>query len=389
MEIVKSNGRKPSFLDLKLDSSSFKRYRIAGHILFWLCYLLYEGLIWGMVDEEYRQRIVSASIELPVKIGATYFTLYILIDRLLIQKKYTLFLLWLIISMACFGVFLRILNYYTIYPLYYPQGTTAPLFFFPKVFISIFVITSLVGMVGSFHLIKHWYNHQQASQLLKQTAQQLEKENLESELKLLKSQINPHFLFNTLNNLYVLTLNQSSRAPEMVHKLSELMSYMLYDSNQYEVPLQKELEYIQNYISLEKIRYDSRLDISFNVYESIEGINIAPLIILPFVENSFKHGVSNQISKGWVRIDISVQDDQLVVKVENSKTINDIDKVIKPASGIGLQNVKKRLELIYPNRYQLQLVDEEESYLVVLKLQLPEQRTGQPNPIKETKSMAI
>jgi two-component system, LytTR family, sensor kinase len=369
MKSAENTRRKPGFLDLRFDNLALNQYRSAGHILFWLLYLLYEGLIWGMVDGEYTKRLVCASIELPIKIMATYFTLYILIDRLLIKKKYGLFLLSMAGSMIVFGIFLRMLGYYIIYPLYYPDGLQIPLFFLPKILIGIFVIYSLVAIVASFHLIKHWYNHQYTSQLLQQTAQQLEKEKLAAELKLLKSQINPHFLFNTLSNLYVLTLNQSRNAPEMVHKLSELMSYMLYDSNQNQVPLQKELHYIENYIALEKLRYES-LDVSFHVYDNVDGITIAPLLILPFIENSFKHGVSNQLSSAWVRIDVAVQDNLLVVKVENSKITNKVDKIITPVSGIGLVNVKKRLEHIYPNRYQLQIIDEVESYLVILKLEI-------------------
>jgi two-component system, LytTR family, sensor kinase len=125
------------------------------------------------------------------------------------------------------------------------------------------------------------------------------------------------------------------------------------------------------------------------VYDDISGIHIAPLLILPFVENSFKHGVSNQLLKGWVRIDISVQENTLIVKVENSKTTDDIRKMIRPASGIGLQNVKKRLELIYPGRYQLQLIDEEETYLVILKLELGEREYDHAVVKKDSKPVAV
>jgi LytS/YehU family sensor histidine kinase len=254
--------------------------------------------------------------------------------------------------------------------MFYPEATNAPLFYWPKILISIFYIYTLAAVAGTFHIIRHWYKHQQATQLLEQTAQQLEKEKLDAELKLLKSQINPHFLFNTLNNLYALTLNQSSRAPEMVYKLSQLMNYMMYDGNQTEVPLEKEIRYIENYIALEKIRYDNHVDVALNVYDNVEGVMIAPLLLLPFVENSFKHGLSNRISGGWVRIEILLQGNMLVMKVENSKSLQEKEKSIKPVSGIGLQNVKKRLELIYPERYNLQIIDEEETFLVVLKIQL-------------------
>jgi LytS/YehU family sensor histidine kinase len=254
--------------------------------------------------------------------------------------------------------------------LYYPDATNVPLFYLPKIFISIFYIYAIVAFVATFHLIKHWYKHQQTTYQLEQTAQQLVKEKLEAELKLLKSQINPHFLFNTLNNLYALTLHHPHKAPEMVYKLSQLMNYMLYDGNQAEVPLEKEIHYIENYIDLEKIRYDKQVDVSLNVYDNVEGVMIAPLLLLPFVENSFKHGLSNRISGGWIRIDILLQNNTLVMKVENSKSDPHKEKSIKPISGIGLQNVKKRLALIYPDQYNLQLMDEEETYLVVLKIQL-------------------
>src|SRR5687768_10128330 len=335
--------------------NSNNRYKIGLHVLFWLSCLIYEAFIWGMVDGEYIERLAFSSIELPIKIIAAYFTLYYIIDKLLLPRKYTLFVFVLVLSMLVFGITLLTISYYTVYPTFYPQGLQVPVLYFPKILIAIFSIYSVVAIVASYHLGKHWYNHQLASE-------QLEKEKLESELKLLKSQINPHFLFNTLNNLYALAINQSKRTPETVHKLSELMSYMLYDSNQNEVSLKKELHYIENYISLEKLRYESRLDISVNVYSDLDGIMIAPLMILPFIENCFKHGVSKQITHSWIRIDISTNDNMLDIKIENSKNPDEVNNK-KPISGIGLQNVRKRLELIYPNRYHLDVFDEEESYL--------------------------
>jgi sensor histidine kinase YesM len=356
-------------IEVSVSPALLLQSRITAHAIFWLGLIVYEGLIAGMVDDLYLQRVTTSFIELPVKMAATYFTLYILIDKLLVHKKYSLFLSLLFLSMIFFGILARIVAYYTIYPMYYPMATNVPLFFLPKILITIFSIYSVVAIVASFHLIKHWYNHQQASQRLHQTAQQLEKEKLEAELKLLKSQINPHFLFNTLNNLYALTLQHSHKAPEMVYKLSQLMSYMLYDSNQMEVSLKKEIQYIQNYIDLEKVRYDTRLDVSLNVYDVPDTIHIAPLLLLPFVENSFKHGVSNQLSGGWIRIDILIQENTLLLKVENSKNIFPAED--KPVSGIGLQNVRKRLDLIYSDCYSLQLLDEDETYLVILKITIP------------------
>lgn len=352
-------------LDAWLDKPGPFRYRAFTHVLFWLGFFIYEVLIWGLIDNDYRNRMGISLIELPIKILATYLTLYVLIDRLLIVRKYGLFVISMLLSMILVGVSFRFVSYYIVYPIYYPDGLKLPLFYPPKILIYTFQIYSLVAIVASFHLSKHWYKHQQAAMQLEQATKEMEKEKLAAELKLLKSQINPHFLFNTLNNLYSLTLNHSEKSPEVVYKLSQLMSYMLYDSNQSEVSLEREVEYIQNYISLERIRY-TNLDISMNVFDDVNNIRVAPLLILPFVENSFKHGASNQLSNGFIRIDIGVQAQTLVIKVENSKVIPEVPR--RP-SGIGLQNLKKRLELIYPNRHTLQIFDEEDVYLVTLRIE--------------------
>jgi two-component system LytT family sensor kinase len=343
------------------------RYRFLLHLLFWTALVVYDVVVWGMVAGAYTEKFISSVTELPAKAAATYFTLYVLIDKFLIQKKYGMFVVLLLISMAVFGIILRLISYYILYPAFYPQGVIdMPLFFLPKILIAIFVMYSLGAVVASFHLIKHYYRHQQEAQLLQQTAQQLEKEKLAAELKLLKSQINPHFLFNTLNNLYALTISNSTKAPLMVHKLSELMSYMLYDSNQAEVPLDKEIQYLRNYIDLEKVRYGERLEVAFNIYGTTEGITIAPLLMLPFVENSFKHGAKNQLHDSWIHIDLEMQSDSLILKVENSKP--DFQGEYLKASGIGLSNVRKRLNHLYGERYSLQLFDEEDTHMAVLKL---------------------
>ncbi|MBL0743145.1 sensor histidine kinase [Chryseolinea lacunae] len=356
------------------------RSRVALHLLFWVCFLLYEGVIWGMIDGNFAQRFSISLLELPLKIAATYFTLYVLIDKLLINKRYGQFLFALVASMIAFGVLFRVLSYFVVYPLYYPDGLKLPLFFVPKILIYMVTLYALVAIVASFHLLKHWYNHQQAAQVLEQTTQQLEKEKLEAELKLLKSQVNPHFLFNTLNNLYALTLHNPEKAHEMVHKLSELMSYMLHDCNQPEVSLEKELHHLRNYIALEAMRYTERLDVAVNVYDDVTDIAIAPLLILPFVENSFKHGVHNQIDQAWVRVDIQLQENQLLLKVENS--VASTPSAPQPFSGIGLQNVKKRLALIYPERHTLQILSEDETFLVVLKIELSGARIRKPVEVK-------
>ncbi len=343
------------------------RHKSLRHLLFWSALLVYEGLIWGMVDGEFNRRIVTAFIELPIKMMATYFTIYYLIDRLLMKRKYLWFFNALLLSVVGFAILMRIQGYYLIYPIYLPEATEAPLFYFPKIFIALVNLYSLVAILASFHMTKLWFLHERATRELQEIAQKLQNEKLEAELKVLKSQINPHFLFNTLNNLYVLTLKHSDKAPETVYRLSELMNYMLYESNQPKVFLEKEIQYIQNYIALEKLRYNPNVDIGLKVYGETSDIQVAPLLILPFVENGFKHGLNKERDSGWLTVDIQVKANTVTVKVENSKEM-DGTKTPRLPSGIGLENVRKRLDLIYPGRYELKIFSEEQTFLAVLKI---------------------
>ena len=195
--------------------------------------------------------------------------------------------------------------------------------------------------------------------------------NIETELQSLKNQINPHFLFNTLNNLYALTLKKSDQAPEVVLKLSDMMRYMLYECNEKEVLMEKEFHYIQNYIELEKIRYSANTDIELNVDESLMEKRIAPLLLIPFVENSFKHGSQSSLEKAYIHINAKLNDDTMIFSVVNSKP-QVIPGQIHPKKqgGVGLTNVYKRLELIYPNRHNLQIDDMPDSYSIKLIIHL-------------------
>lgn len=329
--------------------------RFTAHLVFWLVFYLYDGPLYAIVEENATNRMLIAAIALPMKIIATYLTLYLVNSR----RKPLVTITWFLITVLLVGAIQRLISYNIVYPLFWPAGLKLPLIYLPKILIEAFSIYSVVAIVVVIHLIKKWYFSEQERQLLRQ-------EKLEAELRYLKAQIHPHFLFNTLNNLYSLIITQSSKAPEIVYKLSQLMSYMLYDSNKPFVPLQMEIDYIENYITLEKIRYADRLDVSLNILDPIDNIHIAPLLILPFIENSFKHGVASDIGKVWVYIDIQVRNGQLILKVENSKPAT---RPQLPRSGLGLANLRKRLDLIYRENYELQLVDEE-TYLVILKLTL-------------------
>jgi LytS/YehU family sensor histidine kinase len=193
---------------------------------------------------------------------------------------------------------------------------------------------------------------------------------MQSELKFLRSQVNPHFLFNTLNSLYALTLKKSDKAPEIVIKLSEMMRYMLYECNEKYVPLHKEINYVKNYLELEKLRQGEKMDIKFNLTGMVSDQRIAPMMFIPFLENSFKHGLNKQLDKGYVHIDLKVMDHEVDLEIKNSKPEKLPVLNGKRSGGIGLQNVKRRLNMIYPERYDLQIQDLPDGYQVNLQLQL-------------------
>lgn len=191
---------------------------------------------------------------------------------------------------------------------------------------------------------------------------------MESELKMLKDQLNPHFMFNTLNNLYGLIDRNPRHAQEMVLGLSRILHYMLHESNHQFVSLRKEMNCVRDYIELEKIRYPGNLSISINQEKQTECLGIVPLVIFPFVENSFKHGASETIDTAWINIDCSIYKDDFVFKIENARTNAPMD--LAKAGGIGLNNVRRRLELSYGEDHTLQIIDGHDTFLVILKIKL-------------------
>jgi two-component system, LytTR family, sensor histidine kinase AlgZ len=232
---------------------------------------------------------------------------------------------------------------------------------------SYLCMTTTAAEASILALFKHW--------IVKQRDwKQAEQEKMTAQLELLKAQLHPHFLFNTLNNIYAFALERSDKTPQLILKLSSLLSYMLYECRTDEVLLQKEIEVMKNYIDLEKERYGEKLDISLNIEGDIQDLFIAPLLILPFLENAFKHGTSEQIDKPWMSIDIAVKDGTMKCKVVNSK--NAVTPIRE--HGVGIENIKKRLELLYPDKHQLKLSDEGMFFVVSLSLTLntPAGRVG-------------
>lgn len=197
-------------------------------------------------------------------------------------------------------------------------------------------------------------------------ASALRSEKLEAELKFLKSQINPHFLFNALNNIYALTVLQSERAPENLLKLSGMLRYMLYETKEETVPLEKEIAYLRHFIDLHLLKDSAGLNVQVSLDEARPGLKIAPMLLLPFVENAFKHSKIEDLKNGWIRIALRTRPDGIEFEVQNSRPAMASPK--DKAGGIGLLNVRRQLELLYPDRYTLEIREEAQAFSISLSI---------------------
>ena len=198
---------------------------------------------------------------------------------------------------------------------------------------------------------------------------QSDKEKLESELKFLKSQVNPHFLFNALNNIYSLAVIQAPETPESVMQLSEILRYMVYDSNEAKVPLKNELSYIENFVELQLLKDSQKMNVQLSLDKSAPDLMIAPMLFIPFVENAFKHSQIEHLKEGYIRINLKTQNKEVLFHVVNSIPTKKFTK--DKVGGVGLKNIEKQLNLLYPNdQHDLTINETTEQFEVILKIML-------------------
>lgn len=336
----------------------FFRYRLLWHILFWVAVWLTYALTYGGFRGFYFEELVINLTLLPVRMVAIYTMIYLLLPLLTDKKSYVLFAVFTIIHAFLFGQ----LVWATLYKL-----NLFPHYFDYSMFSEFNAGKMLSGLIGNYVIVvfaaaivifKKWY-------LSERSKKKLAEEKLSAELNFLKSQVHPHFLFNTLNNLYALTLIKSDKTSDVVLKLSGVLDYMIYKSNEQFVSLSNELEMLGNYVELEKLRYNERLDLEYVITGETAGYQIAPLILLPFVENSFKHGASNDRANPKISIKLKTDKKYLQLNVVNSIK----GEGIKDESlhvGIGLKNVRRRLELIYPGAHNLEVEKTDSEFKVKL-----------------------
>ncbi|MFK7935710.1 MAG: sensor histidine kinase [Saprospiraceae bacterium] len=325
------------------------RYRWVFHGFFWILMYLDEFLaLIGITPAlNYPREMFFVFLG---DILMVYINLYFLIPKYLLKNRLVSYLLLILLTVALNMLMVQFM-------FYYPEGydDISPL----VVIISDSVGTiTLLGTAIGIKLFKFLLHE-------KQRRQEAEKMSLETEIAYLKDQINPHFLFNSLNNLYVQIRKRPHEAAESVLLLSDLLRYQLYDSAKEQVYLNGEIDYLKNYLELDKMRR-SHLEVDFTVEGTPNGKMVAPYLFLPFVENAIKHGAGVE-DKEFIRVEFVIEAEQINFKVINSKPERPTNHL---AGGIGLNNVKRRLELLYPSSHELKIQDTEKEYQIELIIQL-------------------
>ncbi|NDV44803.1 sensor histidine kinase [Flagellimonas sediminis] len=340
------------------------KIRPIHHIIFWAIYFIFNFLRWGSYFNDYIYSFKSNLLGFPIHITLSYFAIYYLIPRFLFKRKYISFIAALFLSILIMVTIKYLLTHFLISYNVWPEG--------PETY-SMTLNFTVVMMLGELYVISFVASFKFTMDYLRETrkAARLEKEQLETELRFLRAQISPHFFFNTLNNIYSLSLEKSDRTPETIIKLSDLMRYVLYETKDKNQSLKKELRFIQNYLDLEQMRYNENLELEFTVKGNPKGHKIGPLLLVQFIENAFKHGANKNIGKVKISIQICIEEKFLYFQARNTKPMDNSPETSKKPGGIGLTNVEKRLKLRYAeDEYRLSIHDESDEYVVNLMLTL-------------------
>ncbi|MBO9729238.1 MAG: histidine kinase [Chitinophaga sp.] len=345
--------------------------RVLIHIAFWLLVVTVLTIFYGTGLPDYGIGFNIIMMLIPVHIGYFYTVAYGILPRFLYRGKYIKLLLSVLGCTLFFAAAYRIIEICFADPYLYHilikenpafkwkklNGTFWQQFTNPIYIVNALEQSNFVFLVAiSLKFIKMWIEKRQLT--------------VQAELSALKSQIHPHFLFNTLNNLYALTLQQSPQSPAIVLGLSDILRYMLYECSTDNVLLRRDIEIMQHYVALERLRYEDRLDLNFSIAGDVNMQRIPPLLMLPLIENAFKHGTSEAIDEVWINIDLFLKKNKLKFKISNSKPPEETGKLKKSAGQIGLNNVKKRLELLFPSAHQLQVFNTEDMFVVILDIDL-------------------
>jgi len=342
------------FNDIKFD------IKLQNHLWFWGVYFSLNFLRWGAYFNDYEYSFKSNIIEFSLHIPLVYFNLFVLVPKYVLKKKYYHYTLGLLSSLVVVYLLKTGMTYFLISENIWPEANREY-----KPFEINHVVAVCIGelyvlaMASSVYLTLTWLKERDRNRALRE-------EQFKIKLKYLKNQIQPHFFFNTLNNLYSLSLESSGKVPDVIIKLSKLMEYVLYDVEGTKfVPLIKEIDYIQNYIEIEKLRFEN-VEVNINIESNIDDVKVPPLLFISLVENAFKHGGLNN-NKLQIKINCKIIDGWLHFEILNNFVHS---HPVTNLKGIGLTNTKKRLKLIFKNNYTLEHKVKFNYYIILLKIPL-------------------
>jgi LytS/YehU family sensor histidine kinase len=331
-------------IDNVFDTFLLKRRWIA-HACFWVAVLAFYVLFFGRKNDNYSLTLFFVGLLMPVTIGTAYFVNYILIPRYLLKERY-----------ASFGLYFT----YTLLGSLFLEAVIAMITFIVMAKVTIknmspasidivFLLTSLLMVIflaSGVKMLLHWKKS-------KEDYQKLMREKVETELKLLKTQLNPHFLFNTLNNLYYLATIKSDKAPQAILALSKVLDYVLKEGKSTFVSLECELKHLENYVALELLRYEDRVDVKIEVSGPVEKHSIGPMLLITLMENSFKHGVMPVAGKSWINMNVMCDDAKVDIIIRNGR------KASSNGHGIGLENLASQLKHLYGDKFRLAITTDQ------------------------------
>ena len=354
-------------------------YRIRRHLIFWTIWWAYFTVTYYYYLQVGLQKIVLGNLSAKLLIesfllilihfACCYFFIYQLLPKYLIPKKY-LQLTGGLILMAVFllvsGYIMHSIIFPFLDPAYLSKISSNNTLWWTNINSGLLSAPKIIAAATAIKLVKRWY-------LKQKEKERIEKEKLTTDLQLMKAQIRPGFLFSSLDQIHELAQKKSSEAPELLLKLSDLLSYLLYECDDPEVSLEKELSMMKEYMALEKNRYGHRLELETVIKGDLESKRIAPLLLLPFIENSFKH-CSNQSEQPWINLEISIENEMVLMKLINGI---DLPGEMSYTPDKEILTVQKRLELLYPGKHELKMYAEQEIFVVFLKINLHKKPGGE------------
>lgn len=340
-----------------VQSENYKKWVYLIHTIFWLVLGMILLFIYRAFVGGYKNALVPTFVNLSGLMALTYIHLLYLIPKYFFQKKYTKYgilvlIILLLTTFYRFGLGWGLVHLFEIDV----KRDFTPHLLGGLLLSGLFFLLITIPL----RLIDNYFKKEELEQELKT-------QQLEAELRFLKAQVNPHFLFNTLNNIYSLSFTNSTQTPEMILKLSDMMSYMLYDCKTEQVPLSNEVKYLHNYIALQQLKKDGELKIDFETKGDLALVQITPMLFIPFFENVFKHGNLVDTQNGWLKSVLKIENGHLFFYINNTIS-NKKHKTEK--GGVGLENIRARLNLLYPERHDLKIEKKENVFEVKLEIEL-------------------